>query len=63
MAKREADKQASETRNPFLPTLSIRKWQPDKEAMKSIDETTARARGGMGEEPDQWHKDYKYARR
>lgn len=58
------DKQTPETKqkNPFLPTLSVRKWEPDREMMQSIDESMLRARGGAGQEPDQWHKDYRYAR-
>lgn len=55
------DKQAKkEQKNPFLPTLSINKWQPDSEMMQSLDQSMLRVRGGMGQEPDQWHKDYRH---
>ena len=62
MAKRRAGKEETKQKNPFLPTLSVRKWTPDSETTRSIDESMLRAHGGAGEEPDQWHKDYRYAR-
>ena len=63
MAKRTADKKEPERKNPLLSTISIRKWEPDRETMRSIDKSMLRARGGADQEPDQWHKDYRYARR
>jgi len=61
MASREAGKSETESRNPLLPQISVRKWEPDKKMMQSIDETMTRATGGR--EPDQWHKDYSHAGR
>ena len=64
MPERKADKpkkEQKEQKHPFLPKLSIHKWKPEREMMRSVDESMLRARGGAGREPDQWHKDYRYA--
>lgn len=61
MSEREAGKEETKQKNPFLPTLSVRKWAPDREMMQSIDESMLKASGGAGREPDQWHKDDRYA--
>jgi len=60
--KPAAPKAPKAAKNPFLDTVSIRKWKPDQGMLSSIDETLRRG-SGQGHEPDQWHKDYANAGR
>lgn len=56
MAKREAGKQETARKNPFLPTLSIHKWKPDRELLEQIDHQLSRATAGH---PDnQWYRNF-----
>ena len=59
----DADTRAKDdSDNPLMDTISVHKWEPDEDMIRSIDETMMRQSVTRNADPDQWHKDYKYAK-